>query len=486
MPSVSSVGFVLVGAVVPMLLLGFQYQEMLSLQARNAELNRLVHLIERNASDAEAIVIKPLRTYSPLHREKEEWLRKWLDEYIDFHGQVTRGEVQQRYAKCSLAHGYGNCWQQFVSCALYAMMSKRALLLVRRSWDPGNPFMNRFEEFYEPAPVKLFNSNASMMNEPIYGPEEKKWQNFGGTLATASGCYNLEEYLSTIPYLGLSGSDGFDYFADHLRDNPNHELLHKLPSNFYQIIFDFWVKLKPEFRAEIDRFKREKFGKYTIGLQMRGNDAGGVHAMMPLEIFLQAGELLAADAPVPYEDVVFFVASPDADAVHAAQKVWGDKKVIYYEGSQERGTLMGNTVGMLTMWLFGECDDVVTSEGSSYGTNSAARTGLIPVVCNQNRVCMRRLTPQPCSYTPYPAQKDDCVQNKSKTFKTFSSIEAHCGYFFRSNRDCLDFGCRDDYNSFTPHHPLPPWPKQPEGCNETFYHGRTVTCLQHCASCVEN
>lgn len=50
----------------------------------------------------------------------------------------------------------------------------------------------------------------------------------------------------------------------------------------------------------------------------------------------------------------------------------------------------------MTWWLLGECDEVITTEASSYGTTAAARTGITPIVCNHHKYCMRRLSPTPC------------------------------------------------------------------------------------------
>eukprot|EP01116_Phalansterium_solitarium_P014121 TRINITY_DN31653_c0_g1_i1.p1 TRINITY_DN31653_c0_g1~~TRINITY_DN31653_c0_g1_i1.p1 ORF type:complete len:480 (-),score=86.32 TRINITY_DN31653_c0_g1_i1:69-1484(-) len=451
---------------VPIFFISTVFQQKEALRLELLETKRLLDSVQETNERVGELVIPKFRTYSRLHRQKEDEFRRMLDDYVGYHNRVTSGQVAPRYARCSLAHGYGNCWQQFVSCALYAMVSKRALLLTRRFWDKTNPFMNTLQLFYEPPPVLLFRENITELSVPLYGPDnETKWNQFSW-LEKASTCANLEEAFGNAPYLGLSGVQGFDYFADHIRDNPNHQLLHKLPTNFYQILFDYFWKLKPEWQAEIDACKKGHFGKFTIGLQMRGNDAGGIHPLIPLDIFMQAGELLAADAPVPYDDVVFLIATPDKKAVQEAQAIYGTKKIVYFEGSEERGTAKGNIVSFLTMWLLGDCDDVVTSESSSYGTNAAARTGIVPVVCNHARVCYRRLTPQPCSYNPFPTAREDCAKGLNSTMFRYASVESHCGFFFRYYRDCVSYGCPDPHDSF-PHRPLPPWPPNLCPLNET-------------------
>eukprot|EP01116_Phalansterium_solitarium_P022135 TRINITY_DN7198_c0_g1_i1.p1 TRINITY_DN7198_c0_g1~~TRINITY_DN7198_c0_g1_i1.p1 ORF type:complete len:481 (+),score=142.10 TRINITY_DN7198_c0_g1_i1:80-1522(+) len=433
--------------------------------------------------DGDALYAPPGRTLSPLHTTKEEFLYKWLDDYIVFHGKITSGQLPPRYAKCSFANGYGNCWQQFVSCVLYAMMSERALILVRRSNEPFNPFMNHLDDMYLPPPVTMWRSgNISELESPVYGPPidtPETWPWYTSLIETVPSCGNVSEVHGKIDYLGLSGGEGFDYFADKLRENPRHGLLHKLPSNFYQIIFNYFLKLRPHWQAIVDDFKAKHFGKYTIGLQMRGHDNHGRHGLVPLDIFMQAAEIIAADCPVPFEDVVFYVASPDRQAVIDAQAMYGRHKIVFYEGNGtlERNSGAGDLHSVITMWLLGECDDVITSELSSFGTNSAARGGIVPVVCNHERSCMRRLTPQPCTYLPYPILHEFCVANLSTTFHRYSTVEGHCTTMFRAVEDCSRVGCRDQYNSFK--FKLPKWlacaeqrpgPREPSGVEHTQPH----------------
>lgn len=79
----------------------------------------------------------------------------------------------------------------------------------------------------------------------------------------------------------------------------------------------------------------------------------------------------------------------------------------------------------------GECDDVVTTEASSYGTTAAARTGLFPIVCNHHKFCFRRLSPTPCQDTPFLyEQPDPCLLQKRKYAHQFlTAPDNSCGYY---------------------------------------------------------
>eukprot|EP01116_Phalansterium_solitarium_P020001 TRINITY_DN5771_c0_g1_i2.p1 TRINITY_DN5771_c0_g1~~TRINITY_DN5771_c0_g1_i2.p1 ORF type:complete len:486 (-),score=149.99 TRINITY_DN5771_c0_g1_i2:443-1900(-) len=461
-------------------ILGFMfntaYQQKEILVARVAQaMAKQNALLHQKASAESSPDDKSHRDYrrQPRNFEKEAWLLRKLDTYVEFHKNVTSGVLPPRYLACQLMNGYGNCWQLFVSCVLFAMMSDRAFFV--ETWVSDNPFVMTMQEFYLPPPVRIYQENINNRT-PLYGPQNgKTWPELT-SIEQVSMCRNLLDWRPEDPYLLVNGPSGFDYYADHIRDNPHHELLHKLPYNFYSIIFNYWWKLRPQYQAEVNRFKREHFGKWTIGMQIRGWDHGGVIPVIPLNVFLQAADVLAADAPVPPEDVVFFAVTQDKEQVERFQSIFGTQKLIFYAGNASAGTdpaMNKNAYGLMHMWLMGEVDELITTEQSSYGCNAAARTGLVPVVCNHLRVCVRRLSAQPCSYNPFPTYRmlEDvpgarttlnnvtCYRNASATFKRHSSVESHCGFFFRHVYDCVRHGCENPHDSFR--RPLPHWPPQP-------------------------
>eukprot|EP01116_Phalansterium_solitarium_P019295 TRINITY_DN5331_c0_g1_i1.p1 TRINITY_DN5331_c0_g1~~TRINITY_DN5331_c0_g1_i1.p1 ORF type:complete len:485 (-),score=128.15 TRINITY_DN5331_c0_g1_i1:256-1710(-) len=408
-------------------------------------------------------VLQP-HTAWPLHLQKERFFQKMLDDYLVYHRNVTSGVLPPRFLMCSMSNGYGNAWQMFVSCILYAMLSDRAVIIVRRHYDTDNAFMNTFQELYERPPVKIMNEGPiEFLNTSFFGPPREidwPWMDF----SQVSYPVHVKDRKHDEQFLSVSGDEGFNYYADKLRESPRMGMLHKIPSNFYEMIFRQFVKLKPSYQSFVDEFKRKHFGAYTIGIQMRGNDPHGLHAVVPFYVYLQAAELLAADCPGPWDEVVFFVASQDYKAVQEAQAIYGTRKIAYFNASQERHTLEGDHAAALTIWLLGECNDVVSSESSSYGTNAAARRGIVPVVCNSDRSCMRRITPQPCSYLPYPVKPETCSDEAGSdnpcagSFHRFSTVEGHCGAVFRKDHDCEYVGCRDQYNSFAPYRVMPRWP----------------------------
>lgn len=149
---------------------------------------------------------------------------------------------------------------------------------------------------------------------------------------------------------------------------------------------------------------------------------------------------------VPYEDVGFFVATQNLDLINRLKEGYGVHKVKSFNGTITttfEPNQEGQMVSLITWWLLGECDEVVTTEASSYGLTgtsyrmlfskdvAAARTGLFPIVCNHNKFCLRRLSQTPCQDTPFVhEQPPDCLlHNRTRLHQFMTSPENSCGYF---------------------------------------------------------
>lgn len=130
-----------------------------------------------------------------------------------------------------------------------------------------------------------------------------------------------------------------DYFGHSLLVNPIHRLIEVLPKNFFQIIFHHFFRLKQEYQKQvifwkltpqIDDFKTKYFGEYTIAIQIRYwaiRDAVGTldsrYPMTPLAVYTQAAYQLSHFSEVPYDKVVWFVATQNRDFVEQMRfKIW--------------------------------------------------------------------------------------------------------------------------------------------------------------------
>eukprot|EP01114_Cavostelium_apophysatum_P007545 TRINITY_DN1965_c0_g1_i1.p1 TRINITY_DN1965_c0_g1~~TRINITY_DN1965_c0_g1_i1.p1 ORF type:complete len:472 (-),score=94.78 TRINITY_DN1965_c0_g1_i1:8-1423(-) len=364
---------------------------------------------------------------SPAAASKEAAFRKALSDYAQLHRDIIAGKKDPRFVKCILLNGYGNVLQEAISCFIFALVSNRAVLF---DVSPVEGYMP-FREFFPPEKMPFDGYNFGVLE--------------GRTEYMISRhdllCVNYHEH-SDKEWISIHLT--YDYYAPNILSNPFHgeELLAKLPANYFQIIFKELFRLHDDIQADVDKYKREHFAPYNIGIQIRHptNDKQGVKdhkgfPVPPLELYAQAAEQLSRfQTEVDYKEVSWFVATQNLDLIDALRGYYGEKKIISYNGTITTtfdSHSEGQRVSLITWWLLGECDDVVTTEASSYGTTAGARTGLWPVVCTHQKFCFRRLTQTPCQDTQFLAEQPvECLLKERKHPHQFlSSPENSCGYF---------------------------------------------------------
>jgi len=357
-----------------------------------------------------------------------------LEEYVDFHKSVMNGSnPRQKYAMCVARNGIGNWFQIVISCLLYGMISKRAVLLA-----PNSGTFN-MEERFLPPPFDLWkigHLQGRMPNDEL------------DQVNNTMGC----DDLTTIPnneVVHITGNWGYDYFGQTLLVNPHFQMFEKMPDNVYSLIHNYVFKLRPTVQREIDEFKALHFGKYNIAIQIRypilktkpgtfykgKKDHEGV-PVPPWELFgTTAYQLSHKVEGVDYEDVKWYLATQNRDLIQLFRERYGEDKIIFYDGkivTTFDNDKEGQMTSFITWWLFGECDDVITTEVSTFGVTGAARGGIAPVVCNHGRFCSRKLSPHPCQQTPYRAGDDyhiyppTCLNRERQTF---NSVESSCAFF---------------------------------------------------------
>jgi len=247
----------------------------------------------------------------------------------------------------------------------------------------------------------------------------------------------------------LSGNWGYDYFGQTVLVNKHLHLTEEFPSNVYPILHNWLFQLSDPIREQVDDYKRKNFGSYNVGIQIRypiskttegvfykgQKDHEGV-PVPPLSLFAEtAYQLSYQQTKSNFEDVRWLVATQEPKLIEELKKKHGNERIIFYEGkiitTFDRDT-KGQLSSFITWWLLGECDDVITTECSTYGTTAAVRRGIIPVVCTHGRFCFRKLSAHPCQQTP--ARDDDeyhvhahfCLKDE---LQEFLSVESSCAYF---------------------------------------------------------
>eukprot|EP01116_Phalansterium_solitarium_P019912 TRINITY_DN5728_c0_g3_i1.p1 TRINITY_DN5728_c0_g3~~TRINITY_DN5728_c0_g3_i1.p1 ORF type:complete len:508 (+),score=177.98 TRINITY_DN5728_c0_g3_i1:98-1621(+) len=362
---------------------------------------------------------------------KETHLRKWLDEYTTLHNDIMQGRKPERYVHCVLINGWGNVLQEAVSCFLFALVTERAAIFNTRPVDGYMPFQ---QSLNPPGflPIDIYNMK----------PVDKH----GDGLVIPRFNLTCLDYSAIKDKVMVTVHLTYDFYAPNILINPFHgeKVLQNLPRNYFQVIFDYLFKLAPELQEEVDNFKREHFGKFTVGIQIRApththkDPQKKDHQGFPvpaLDLFAQMAEQLGRfQGEAAYEDVVWFVGTQNVKLIEKLQSSYGSKKVTAYNGTitttfDSHG--QGQRVSLITFFLLSECNEVVTTEVSSYGTVAAARSGLYPIYCTHHKFCARRLLPTPCQDTHFlPDQPQDCLkQLRSKPHQFVTAVDSSCGYF---------------------------------------------------------
>jgi len=231
--------------------------------------------------------------------------------------------------------------------------------------------------------------------------------------------------------------------------NPYHgqALLEYFPSNYFQLLFEFLFRLNAELQKKVNDFKRAKFGLYTIGIQIRAptlTEAGQLDhkgfPVPPLPLFAQAAQHLTyLQSSVPPSEVVWYVSTQNTSLIKQLQNSYGQDKIIHFEGKITTTFEIGDEgkkVSLLSWWILGECNDIITTEASSYGTTAAARSGISSVVCTHHKYCFRRLSSTPCQDTPFLVDQPgyegmECLKKENRTFphQFLTSPESSCAFY---------------------------------------------------------
>eukprot|EP01116_Phalansterium_solitarium_P024205 TRINITY_DN879_c0_g2_i1.p1 TRINITY_DN879_c0_g2~~TRINITY_DN879_c0_g2_i1.p1 ORF type:complete len:480 (+),score=146.26 TRINITY_DN879_c0_g2_i1:128-1567(+) len=374
---------------------------------------------------------------------KEEHFKRQMDEYTQLHKDIMAGTLPPRHVNCILINGWGNVIQEAISCFLFGLVSRRAIWLNTgriRGYMP-------FEEFM----------NGDGTHLPFDGYSNKPWEKYKDGLVLPRHNLTCVDY-STLKDEMVSIIYTYDYYAPNILVNPFHgeEVLANLPTNYFQLAFVYLFKIKPELAEEVEKFKREKFGGYTVGIQIRHpswimsdvknrTDHQGF-PVPPLDLYAQMAEQLARfQNQVPYDEVVWFVASQKVELIQRLVDAYGPKKIVFvnatisttFENNRE-----GQISAFVTWWLLGECDDVITTEASSYGTVAAARSGIYPIFCTHHKFCARRMLPTPCQDTKWVGHEQpfECLKQLRKFPHQFmTAVDSSCSHFKRAIYDSKEY-----------------------------------------------
>jgi hypothetical protein len=383
-------------------------------------------------------------------------LRNMLLEYVNLHHKImdpADSSVPKRYVVIDdePLTGLGNRFQVMVSVFLYAMLSRRAILI---DWPEVKPSLHwNAEESVAMLPMHQLLENPGFdwdyshfkdrmeefkcANQTNYKEGDDTWfQCCSETYAEFSGnfdkfrngiqCRNISRYrgVEEIFQCGLFAQEPSDqvvrimtweYFVPQMELNPYYR--HLIRRVFQQDsgaaggnegIVDVFTPLcrfllRPvsEVRSRINKFKRDHFGDFTLGLQIRRVGINKLNETQE-DIFWNCAVQTTADhilesAKKKSATVKWFLATDSPETRQRALEQFGDRVVIN-DAPISRNNSEGIVNGFIDMWLLSECDDIIVSAASTYGKIAFGLRGISPKYVNRQSQCVRRSGWQPCFF----------------------------------------------------------------------------------------
>lgn len=153
-----------------------------------------------------------------------------LEKYTTLHKEIMAGIRPPRFIKCVLINGWGNVLQEAVSCFLVALVARRAVLFDVSPIEGYMPFRE-----YLPAAMMPFDGYNL---QKLRGYQELVIPRHNFT------CLNYLEDYADVEWITIHLT--YDYFAPNVIVNPHHaeQMAQLLPSNYFQIIFNYLFKLR--------------------------------------------------------------------------------------------------------------------------------------------------------------------------------------------------------------------------------------------------
>ncbi|BDA44693.1 hypothetical protein COCOBI_06-1710 [Coccomyxa sp. Obi] len=222
-------------------------------------------------------------------------------------------------------------------------------------------------------------------------------------------------------FYGIMLKNDPDYSGSLLQANPYHAtwLRAVFPTGeMFQPLAHFLLKTKPEIEHQVQEFKKKHFRQVTIGLQIRrlkcdGHD-GSIHCdqLPEVENFAAVARALQLARGLDDADVRFFVGADERESYDKVVKALGQDMVIF-RADNGVGMVSSKVIGvnnpgtpesaLIDMRLLSECNELVVTVGSSYGSVAAGWGGIPPVQMLhglhknvQNPYWYKAITSEPC------------------------------------------------------------------------------------------
>jgi len=317
-----------------------------------------------------------------------------------------KGTSNAKYLLFIAKDGLGNRLMSLSSALLYAIVSKRVLLVdwTLAEWTGDNE-PAQFEDLFEPPPfdwsLEVHLYFESYWSRPL-------GDLFGKGVVTHSPDFVCSDLtLDSRRFVVLKTTQ---YLAPLFLNNlylrfQNQTMLQHLQQHYFTEAFHFLCHPTQEVFSKVENFCNccWPIDSTVIGVQIRRDFAGGDSARFVnciREHLIPSLILAANDTTQKNKKVAFFLISDDDDMIRdVTATLQPDWPVLRYNAiSSDRFSVEGVKVGLVENILLGQSDHIVTTSKSTFGYLAHSSRGKSPWVVfpNGDNSCVFINDTEPC------------------------------------------------------------------------------------------
>eukprot|EP01119_Soliformovum_irregulare_P004165 TRINITY_DN15180_c0_g1_i1.p1 TRINITY_DN15180_c0_g1~~TRINITY_DN15180_c0_g1_i1.p1 ORF type:complete len:457 (+),score=77.24 TRINITY_DN15180_c0_g1_i1:1-1371(+) len=336
-----------------------------------------------------------------------DWqLRYLIEEYVQLHHRIMdpNDTIPKRYVLIDdePEAGLGNKFQFMVSTFLFAILSKRALLI---DWPEVKGFLhwNGEETVGTPSMSDLlqnpgfdwdFAQHAEHLPYHCHHREIAKDEtsqicclvsSLNETLCRTENLFHgVEEMFQCQDFESspepLIRMRGWDYFVPNMALNPFYrDRLTRIfkHGDIFRPLARFLIRPLPSIQHQIDKFIADQFGDHTIGLQIREIGINKLNVTQE-RLFWEAALVSMQERMLQSKTTnirfKWFLATDTVSLRNTSFSLFPNW-ITFRDVRIARDDPQSVIDGFIDLWLLASCDDLVVSAASTYGKVAAGLMG---------------------------------------------------------------------------------------------------------------
>ncbi|CAL5223455.1 g5974 [Coccomyxa viridis] len=308
--------------------------------------------------------------------------------------------------------GLGNQFPSIITGLLMALLTERCLFINFPFYH--KTFLSEVDFSWEHHTQRLMSFGHDVTKTPPHPIQFWKGEDLSNWLLK-------DQKTLYEPHYGIHLKNDPDYTAALLQANPYHApfLQAVFPTGeMFQPLARFMLRVRPDLEEIVQDFKRKYFRPFTVGLQIRAlkcdGGQGSIHCdeLPMIENFVAVARSLQRSKGIPDSEFRVFVGADKRESYDKVVEIMGQDMVIYRPDNGV-GTVKSKVIGvnnpgtpesaLIDMRLLSECNELVVTVGSSYGSIASGIGGIAPVQMIhgkhenvQNPYWYKAITSEPC------------------------------------------------------------------------------------------